>query len=308
MWWTFASVLLGLWAGLFCSVSGTELFDHDVHLNPLEVPMSSETLSAMFLNVVLGLPFFMVGLLVAPAFGYISEQVVAAGSVTLRVVLNGADAVAPRPIRRRTLTRQASSLEDKDRVFVAIVIVVAVVGLYLKYRAPILLGLSIVALIIAIAATVSIVSMSRKRILTGSHSTTFVLVMLYFAFAVGIVDVALLWNPPAGGELFREYISGESSDKFLGFMFVAYQVVGAVSYLLVAVLSIGFCIAIMTAINLHTNTWGRWLWKLLFRYTSITWSGWAFGLALFLAALSILCAGGWLFRLLQQLQTVNLPI
>lgn len=267
--------------------------------------MSNETTTAIVTNFLLGIPFFIIGLLVAPAFGYVSERVLRAGAIPLHSAMTNAKALMPPAPARRPRRSRSSDTSDGDRLIVAVTVALTVIGLYMKYRGIVLLGITLVALVVAIAATISIVAMSRKGVVSGGRHITAVLLMLYFSFAVGIVSVAFLWDPPAGGELFSQFLERYEQNRtyasFEGIVFIAYQILGAGSYLLVALISIAFSIAIMAAINLHTGTWGRWLWKYLFRYTSVTWSRWMFVGAVLLAAFSIACSGGWLYLLLSQL-------
>jgi hypothetical protein len=272
--------------------------------------MSPETQTAIVSNVAIGLPFFIIGFLISPAFGYIARDpslTVASIRQVMREALSATEHLFMR--RSRVTQRRDSTTSDADRIVIGIVVAAGVIALYMKYRVPVLAAISAIAFLVAVAATISIVMMSRRGIVTGGHRITATLLLLYASSALGIVDVAFLWNPPAGGELFRQFVAAFATSQQLrgleGMAFVAYQIIGAACYLLVAVLSIAFSIAIITALNIRAAAWGQPIWKFGYRFTSFTWSPWILGVAVLLGTVSVAASGGWLFHWLEQFSTVH---
>lgn len=275
--------------------------------------MSPETQAAIIANASIGLPFFVVGFLISPAFGYIARDpsmtVAPIRQVMREALIATRDLFTRQP---RMVQRRASNTSDADRIVIGIALGVGVIVLYMKYRVPVLATISVIAFLVAVAATISIVLMSRRGVVTGGHHITVILLLLFVSSVLGIVDVALLWNPPAGGELFRQFVAAFATSRRLqgleGIAFVAYQIIGAACYLVVALFSIAFSIAIITALNIRAGAWGQPIWKIGHRFTSFAWSPWILGLAVFLGAVSVVASSGWLFHWLEQFSAASAVI
>lgn len=128
---------------------------------------------------------------------------------------------------------------------------------------------------------------------------------LYVSSLVGFLNAFMLWRPPAGGALFTEFMRQfDATGTYAnidGVIFIAYQVLGAGSYLVVALFSIAFTVAIMTAINLKIRTPGAWLWRALHRVSAFTWTWKSIPFVAAFALFSIASSGGWLYGWLTQL-------
>ena len=209
--------------------------------------------------------------------------------------LSGGPFVLPRGARRES----RSSADDSNLWFPAVAAIV-VVSLYLKYRSTILVGILGLALVISIVAITVIVVASRRGVVAPGfwHSTAFLVPLLFTA--VGTTAVAFLWDPPAGGEDFRQFVEyyGKTGqfESLDGLGFVLYQVLGAIAFVALAVLSILFSIANLVAIYVAIGSWGAPVWHVLHRVLGRMGSPLVLLLCVPLAVLALLLAGGWAFE------------
>ncbi|WP_159901317.1 hypothetical protein [Ornithinibacter aureus] len=209
--------------------------------------------------------------------------------------LSGGSFVLPKGARRE----KRSSAEDPDLWVLGFVLIV-VVSLYLRYRTTILVGILILALAISVVAISVIVVASRRGVVAPGfwHSTAFLVPLLFTA--VGTTVVAFLWDPPAGGKEFREFVEyyGETGqfESLDGLAFVLYQVFGAIAFVALAVLSILFSTANLVAIYVAIGSWGAPVWQILHRVLGRMGSPLVLLICVPLAALALLLAGGWLFE------------
>lgn len=113
------------------------------------------------------------------------------------------------------------------------------------------------------------------------------------------MTVVFLWDPPAGGALFSEFVEhfnrtkGFSSLEGLGFVF--YQILGGISFIALALGSICFSLSNLSAVYLAVGAGGQWLWKATY------WCVGGFGrptvpyLLCPLAIAAVILSGGWAY-------------
>jgi hypothetical protein len=260
-------------------------------------------------EVVLALVFFVVGWVAGPAVAYVSRHTSPTG-VTLSEVRNNAAEMTLgiselfQDLFNRP--RRSSTQSDGDRAIVAVIVGLAVVTAYLTFRVPVLVAIILLSLLLAILATVCLIRMSRAGVIASGRGVVFALLGSYLACGVGLLNVVLLWYPPAGGAAFQDFISMfESTGAFAsveGILFVAYQVMGAVAFLMVGLFSTSFSIALMSAVNIHNGAWGGWLHQFMYAVTSFAWSSLAAVMAIILSAFSVFLSGGWAYSMIGQWQ------
>lgn len=256
-----------------------------------------------FLNPTLayGFPLFILGWFLGPAFGNLRKQ--EPGRISLHQVYAGANEVVRTGSGQRSVTRSRSSTSDDDPMALVAVLIVAVI-VYLKYREPIIVGVLILSLLTSLIAVSVLVIASRAGVISSSlHEGIAFLVPIGFS-AVGILDVVMLWNPPAGGEIFDQFMKTWIAEgrigSITGFIFVGYQVIGGCVFVILSVLATGFSIGTMSAIYVHTEARGQWLWKVSYRATRTACRAPAVIVMFLVSLVSIGFCGGWIFQWLMQ--------
>jgi hypothetical protein len=250
------------------------------------------------------------GMLVGPAFARVGEIRDVGQPTALSTIFADAKAesgvIAQRTGRPRT---SGKPMSDADRIALGVVVVVGLTIAYMSFRVPVLLGISALAFVVAILATISLVRMSRVGVIAGGRSFGAVVVGLFSSSALGILSVALLWSPLLGGDVLQravEQFAGKSGYGGLdGFVYVTLQMTGAVAYIFVAAACVAFSIGVITAINLRTGAWGRPLWRFVYRYASIVRSGYILAFVIFATLLSLACSSGLLFHAAQEIQKAS---
>lgn len=256
--------------------------------------------------------FLLLGVVVGPAFTRIRHT---NDGVRLSEVRDYADesTVGIREGIERLLQRpqRTSELTDGDKLLFGGVVVVLVVVAYLRFRAPVLVGLVVLSLLIAIFATVALIRLARAGVITDGRGIASALISSYLAAAVGLINVTLLWDPPAGGQLFRDFLAafqrGEGFHSIEGMMFVIYQIVGALGFVLVSVFSLMFAFALLSALSIFRKSWGGWLHRLTYGVTAFAWSTWVGVIAVVLSVISVLLSGGWVFTWITQVSPAPTP-
>lgn len=269
--------------------------------------MGVETLlDQLWPQILIGLPFFVIGSLMGPAFGK-ATLAPSEGRADLKHILEFALRLVPRRAARIKQQSSSSNTSDWDRLAIWGVGAFLVIKLYLKFHTEILVTLAMIAVAIIFATALSLVLMSRKEAVANNVRTGATLSALLVAFVVGIVCVSFLWNPPVGDSTLQGMLNEDSPATLTGLLYVGYQVVGAGAFLGLAVFCIAFCIALMAALNLYSGAAGQWLWRIMFRYTSFAWSKWTIFSGVVLAAFAIMFAGGWMFDWVSKLNALSLP-
>jgi hypothetical protein len=187
------------------------------------------------------------GMLVGPAFARVGEIRDVGQPTALSTIFADAKAesgvIAQRTGRPRT---SGKPMSDADRIALGVVVVVGLTIAYMSFRVPVLLGISALAVVVAILATISLVRMSRVGVIAGGRSFGAVVVGLFSSSALGILSVALLWSPLLGGDVLQravEQFAGKSGYGGLdGFVYVTLQMTGAVAYIFVAAACVAFSI------------------------------------------------------------------
>lgn len=259
---------------------------------------------------VMGLPSMVLGLFLGPAFGRVSRSRI--HGVSLSQIRGIANEICGGPISwSGSPSRPARASEDGDTWVLWVIAAIGVTMLYLKYRAGILVGLLLLAVSMSLIAVFVLTVASRRGVVThGPGRASAFLVPLLFT-AVGTTTVAFLWSPPGGGKEFRAFIAEyEVTGGFgslEGLLFVAYQILGAAFFILLAVASLLFSIANLAAIYVAVDAWGQILWRSLHRLLGGFGSPWIFLFCGFAALLSLVLSGGWAFEWIDRHQT-ELPV
>jgi hypothetical protein len=240
----------------------------------------------LVVNIAVGLPFFVIGFFVAPAFGYISEPV-RAGRVSLRDVRDAADSSVgePRP-RVRATRRQMSS---NDSLLLIGLVGIVVVQLFDTYRVQVILGLLVVSAVLVLAACSSLVVMSRRGVVAPDMMTRVTFLALFALFGVGVFVAAMVRRPLA---LSTQGVQSGEVQGLERLLALAYQVVGALAFAGVAFAGIAFSVAVIASLNLYVGAWGKWLSTVLYRRTSGVWSAQMFFVGLFASVVALLFASG----------------
>lgn len=258
-------------------------------------------------EVALALVFFVIGWVAGPAVGYVSRPSTSNGIALKDIRATAADQTDGFGEFFRELfdrPSQNSKQSDGDRFVVASLVVIGVVWAYLTFRVPILVAIIGLSVLLAILATVCLVRMSRAGVIASGRPVVLALLGSYLACGVGLINVVLLWYPPAGGSAFQEFIrTFESTGAFAtieGFFFVAYQVMGAITFALVGLFSTAFSIALMSAVNIHNGAWGAWLHQVMYAVTSFAWSRVAAIVAIGFSVLSVLLSSGMVYSFIED--------
>lgn len=258
----------------------------------------------------LGLPSMILGLFLGPAFGRVSRGRI--HGVSLSQIRGIADEITGGPTSwSRSPSRPTRATDDEDNWVPWVIAAFVVTTLYLKYRAGILVGLLLLALSMSLIAVVVLTVASRRGVVShGPGRASAFLVPLLFT-GVGTTTVAFLWNPPAGGTAFRDFIAQyEATGGFgslQGLMFVVYQILGAAFFIMLAVACLLFSIANLAAIYVAVDAWGQILWRLLHRLLGGFGSPRIFVFCGIAAVLSLVLSGGWAFEWIDRHQT-DLPV
>ena len=251
----------------------------------------------------------LLGFFLAPAVTRISEAVRGdyVSLATIRQIAS--EATPPRPGRQRG-PRTPSSMSDSEWLATWALGIFVAAGLYLKWRLPILVGISALAVTITLTTIFSLWRMSRAAVVANDRRFKLIVACLAAATFTGLLNVAWLLEPPSGGDVFRKLLDDYNSTGGFGSIgglgFVVYQMTGALVYILVALMSIAFCLSIFTSINIYSNTFGQPLWRFAFRKTSPFWGGWILAGGIILAVVSLALCGGWAYSLVLQASTTQI--
>lgn len=246
----------------------------------------------------LGLPSLILGMFLGPAFGRVSRS--GWHGRPMNELRDRADDVTGGQIQWPGRTNRTYSTSEQDTLAPWFVGAFVVIALYLKYRNVILIGLLFLALGVSVIAVTVLTVASRRGVVShGAGRATAFLIPILFT-GVGTTVVAFLWNPPAGGREFREFIDVYQRtggfDSLEGLMFVAYQVLGAIAFIALAIASILFSLATLAAIYVAVDAWGQWLWQSVHRLIGGFASPWILGICAFFALVSLALCGGWAFE------------
>lgn len=255
----------------------------------------------IIVEIAIGAPGLLAGTFIAPAFGRIQLHPGASRS-SLPEIVN--DAKRNYPVRFRPKPRQSPtphSGSEWDTLAGWAIAAAVVIGLYIKYRTPILVGLVGIASFIALLGAISIINMARKNVVTGRFSISLSLVALFCASGIGFLLVAWLWQPPFASAEYINFLETGDSGGLNSALFVLYQIIGAISYVLVATICIGFSICVMSSVNLHVGAAGRWLWSFAFRSTSNVWSTVMPFIAIICSIMALAMSSGYAFELITSL-------
>ena len=247
----------------------------------------------------LGFAFFILGLLIGPAFTRIQHT---NHGVTLAEVRSHADesvtGIRTWFARRREEKSVAAPMNPKDKLALGIIVGIIVVVAYGRYHTAALVAMIALASFVTIIATIALVRLSRAGVITDHRGVGFALTSAYLVTAVGVINVVLLSDPPAGGELLRAFLNGSGQvpgGGLTSFLFTAYQVLGAISCIAVGLISTAFSFALLSALSVYTGAWAQWIHKLTYALCAFSWS-WAGAVGAMLFTISsILLSSGLAF-------------
>lgn len=258
-------------------------------------------MDAIWTEIAIGLPGLLAGVFIAPAFGRISGSPGQSAS-SLPSIVRTAKSKYPAKLRRKQVQANRTTTGSGSDTLTAWIIGTAiVVSLYIEHRERVLIILFAIATAISAIAAISILLMSRKRVVAGNRGVYLALLALFLATGVGFLLVVLLWNPPFATEQYIKFLETGKDGGIEGLLFVAYQILGGLSYLVVAFFCISFSICLVSSVNLHVRAAGMWLWSISFRATSGAWSPVVAFITIICSLISIAMSSGFAFTMLQNL-------
>lgn len=247
----------------------------------------------------LGFAFYVLGLLIGPAFTRIQHTNHGATLAEVRVRADeSVTGIRTWFAQRREQRPVTTSMDPKDKLVLGIFVGIIVVVAYGRYHTAALVAMIALASSVTIIATIALVRLSRAGVITDHRGVGFALTSAYLVTAVGVINVVLLSDPPAGGELLRAFLDGSEQvpgGGLTSFLFTAYQVLGAISCIAVGLISTAFSFALLSALSVYTGAWGQWIHKVTYALCAFSWS-WASAIgALLFTILSLLLSSGLAF-------------
>ncbi|CAN5547825.1 hypothetical protein BH23ACT6_BH23ACT6_13010 [soil metagenome] len=200
----------------------------------------------------IALPSMLLGVFLGPAFGRVARSEML--GLPLSDIHEEATAVAGRISRPERARRETSTSEESDTLALWALGALGVVVFYLNFRVQILIALLLLAVAISTVAVVVLLGASRRGVVAPTYGRAVAFVVPILFSVVGVVTVVFLWDPPAGGAMFTEFVDhfnrtqGFSSLEGVGF--VIYQILGGISFIALALGSICFSLSNLSAVYL----------------------------------------------------------
>lgn len=268
---------------------------------------------------VLGSASAFLGLVIGTAFGPVAGQGLNEGDLDLEDAKATADDETDwhlpegfSEFLRGLIPRSAGSDDSSVWYIFAGLIVLGVVGAYIRNAAAVASFFVVTSLLLTLAALIVFATLKRRGVIAGAFYAYAFLSGLFFSACGVLVGVELIY-PRAGGSYLRAIrLSVAHHNGVLGagldaILFILYQLLGA--FLLVLAFFAYICLAVsaIAATYIGCDAVGRPLWRLLYFLTK-----WSFrrGVVIFAAVLavgSVLLASGEVEAWVTRDANVHIP-
>lgn len=202
--------------------------------------------------------------------------------------------------RRKTRVVRSSrkeGFEGDDDLAAILILAVAVVAAYVKWRAWVLLGISLISVAAGFAASGVAFVAWWKSVIVGARAVAACMLTPLLLCGAGFIMVALLWAAPAAPEGTREALAACSVERIglQGIAYILYSIAGAVFYGLASVSSIIWSVAAVSTIYASKGVAPRAVWRYVAGRLSLP-LGWGWPLLLLVTTgVGILFASGLMY-------------
>ncbi|MBF4615331.1 hypothetical protein [Curtobacterium sp. VKM Ac-1376] len=259
---------------------------------------------------IIALTAFIVGLATGTAFGPLGTRRDTPTAISMGAAFQDANTLTDWRVwswlRRAFASGSARNQTEGNppaNLFIVGVVVVVLVQLYARHRDTVAVVVVLATLGMLATVTLSFAALWWKEVVEG-RATAWRFLVSVALVAVGLYDGVSLVHPAFDGNAVTDLLAhGVFASGGASFGTVLYQAAGACMALAIAVVSVFYCMASITAVYITAGAFGRPLWRLLYWASRWTVPGWVGWVALFIGALSVVMTNGLLAHLLATLQS-----
>ncbi|WP_126382560.1 hypothetical protein [Actinomyces howellii] len=203
------------------------------------------------------------GAILGPALSWLFSPTL--GGATLEDMRT---AVPRRRSRRKSAgvsSSRRSTSDESDSMLAVVILAVAVTAAYIKWRAWLLLGISLISVSTGLAASAVAIVAWWKSVIAGTKAVVACMLTPLILSGAGFVLVSFLWRAPAAPAEIRKTLAACSIDgiDLHTIAYVTYSIVGAAFYALASVASIIWSLAAVSTIYAAKGVAPRFAWRYL---------------------------------------------